>query len=73
MMTNAMKEFSLDDLHLARPSKQGAALRDYDSVRRAIGFISEQWRTQLTGAQIQQIVDAHREQMERFGYVPEGY
>ena len=48
MMTNAMKEFSLDDLHLARPSKQGAALRDYDSVRRAIGFISEQWRTQPT-------------------------
>ncbi|MCP4636878.1 MAG: helix-turn-helix domain-containing protein, partial [Methyloversatilis sp.] len=26
----------------------GAALRDYDSVRRAIGFISEQWRTQPT-------------------------
>ncbi|MBL4864616.1 MAG: sulfotransferase domain-containing protein [Rhodobiaceae bacterium] len=34
---------------------------------------TEQWRTQLTDAQIQQIVDAHREQMERFGYVPEGY
>ncbi|MDH8639151.1 AraC family transcriptional regulator, partial [Klebsiella pneumoniae] len=32
----------------AKPSKQGAALRDYDSVRRAIGFISEQWRTQPT-------------------------
>ena len=48
MMTSAMKDFSLDDLHLARPSKQGAALRDYDSVRRAIGFISEQWRTQPT-------------------------
>ncbi|OJU18663.1 MAG: 6-O-methylguanine DNA methyltransferase [Afipia sp. 62-7] len=43
-----MKDFSLDDLHLARPSKQGAALRDYDSVRRAIGFISENWRTQPT-------------------------
>ncbi|NGX93718.1 MAG: methylated-DNA--[protein]-cysteine S-methyltransferase [Candidatus Afipia apatlaquensis] len=38
----------LTDLKLAKPSKQGAALRDYDSVRRAIGFISEQWRTQPT-------------------------
>ncbi|TKT73922.1 methylated-DNA--[protein]-cysteine S-methyltransferase [Afipia massiliensis] len=38
----------LPDLRLAKPSKQGAALRDYDSVRRAIGFISEQWRTQPT-------------------------
>ena len=47
-MMTAMTKISLDDLHLARPSKQGAALRDYDSVRRAIGFISEQWRTQPT-------------------------
>jgi AraC family transcriptional regulator of adaptative response/methylated-DNA-[protein]-cysteine methyltransferase len=36
------------ELRLAKPTKQGAALRDYDSVRRAIGFISEQWRTQPT-------------------------
>lgn len=43
----AMKSM-LTDLKLAKPSKQGAALRDYDSVRRAIGFISEQWRTQPT-------------------------
>ncbi|WP_046828105.1 methylated-DNA--[protein]-cysteine S-methyltransferase [Afipia massiliensis] len=51
MMTTAkmpaMKSM-LPDLRLAKPSKQGAALRDYDSVRRAIGFISEQWRTQPT-------------------------
>lgn len=47
-MMTAMTKISLDDLHLARPSKQGAALRDYDSVRRAIGFISERWRTQPT-------------------------
>ncbi len=46
-MTTAMKSM-LPDLQLAKPSKQGAALRDYDSVRRAIGFISEQWRTQPT-------------------------
>ncbi|WP_425989669.1 methylated-DNA--[protein]-cysteine S-methyltransferase [Afipia sp. DC4300-2b1] len=47
MMNTAMKSM-LTDLKLAKPSKQGAALRDYDSVRRAIGFISEQWRTQPT-------------------------
>ena len=29
-----------------RPGAQDAALRDYDSVRRAIGFISEHWRAQ---------------------------
>lgn len=30
----------------ARPAPRSAALRDYDSVRRAIGFISENWRDQ---------------------------
>ncbi len=45
---NAIATTPLDELRLAKPSKQGAALRDYDSVRRAIGFISEQWRTQPT-------------------------
>lgn len=44
---SAMKSM-LTELKLAKPSRQGAALRDYDSVRRAIGFISEQWRTQPT-------------------------
>ncbi len=43
MMTTAINSLPAD-LQLAKPSKQGAALRDYDSVRRAIGFISEQWR-----------------------------
>ena len=30
------------------------------------------WRKELTAEQAQQIVDAHRDQMMRFGYVPEG-
>lgn len=47
MMNTAIKP-PLTEMHLAKPSSQGAALRDYDSVRRAIGFISEQWRTQPT-------------------------
>ena len=31
------------------------------------------WRDELTDRQVQAIVDAHRPQMERFGYVPEGF
>ena len=31
---------------LTKPGAQNAALRDYDSVRRAIAFISERWRAQ---------------------------
>jgi hypothetical protein len=30
-----------------------------------------QWKEVLTSAQIARIVDAHQEQMERFGYLPE--
>lgn len=29
-----------------------------------------QWKEVLTPAQIARIVDAHKEQMERFGYLP---
>lgn len=36
------------DHRTTRPGPQAAALRDYDSVRRAIGFISENWRDQPT-------------------------
>lgn len=32
-----------------------------------------QWRTVLSREQVAAIVSAHREQMTRFGYVPEGY
>jgi hypothetical protein len=32
-----------------------------------------QWREKLTEAQIRRVVSEHREQMARFGYVPEGY
>jgi len=37
---------AINDHRLAKPGSQNAALRDYDSVRRAIAFISEHWRTQ---------------------------
>jgi hypothetical protein len=31
---------------------------------------AEQWKDVLTPAQVQRIVDAHGEQMRRFGYLP---
>ncbi len=39
---------AVNDHRLAKPGAQDAALRDYDSVRRAIAFISEHWRAQPT-------------------------
>jgi AraC family transcriptional regulator, regulatory protein of adaptative response / methylated-DNA-[protein]-cysteine methyltransferase len=43
-----MMNLAINDHHLTRPGPQSAALRDYDSVRRAIAFISENWRGQPT-------------------------
>src|SRR5246127_1503968 len=43
-----MITLAVHDIRLAKPGSQNAALRDYDSVRRAIAFISEHWRTQPT-------------------------
>ena len=39
---------AIHDQRLAKPGHSSAALRDYDSVRRAIAFISEHWRNQPT-------------------------
>jgi AraC family transcriptional regulator, regulatory protein of adaptative response / methylated-DNA-[protein]-cysteine methyltransferase len=50
-----MMNLAIHDRHLSQPGSQNAALRDYDSVRRAIGFISEHWRAQPT---IEAISDA---------------
>jgi len=44
-----MMTLAIHDHSLAKPGpQQSAAMRDYDSVRRAIAFISEQWRQQPT-------------------------
>jgi AraC family transcriptional regulator, regulatory protein of adaptative response / methylated-DNA-[protein]-cysteine methyltransferase len=43
-----MMTLAIHDQRLTKPGQQSAALRDYDSVRRAIGFISEHWRSQPT-------------------------
>ncbi|MDB5484553.1 MAG: hypothetical protein JWR73_1221 [Tardiphaga sp.] len=39
---------SIDSHRTTKPGPQSAALRDYDSVRRAIAFISARWRDQPT-------------------------
>jgi AraC family transcriptional regulator, regulatory protein of adaptative response / methylated-DNA-[protein]-cysteine methyltransferase len=44
-----MMTLAIHDQSLAKPGpQQSAAMRDYDSVRRAIAFISERWRQQPT-------------------------
>jgi AraC family transcriptional regulator, regulatory protein of adaptative response / methylated-DNA-[protein]-cysteine methyltransferase len=50
-----MMNLAIDEHRLAKPGPQNAALRDYDSVRRAIAFISEHWRAQPT---IESMADA---------------
>jgi AraC family transcriptional regulator of adaptative response/methylated-DNA-[protein]-cysteine methyltransferase len=50
-----MMNLAMNDHRLTKPGPQNAALRDYDSVRRAIGFISEHWRAQPT---IESMADA---------------
>src|SRR6202041_4087044 len=53
-MNDAMN-LTMNDLRLAKPGTQNAAMRDYDSVRRAIAFSSEHWRAQPT---IESMADA---------------
>ena len=50
-----MMNLAINDHRLTTPGSQTAALRDYDSVRRAIAFISEHWRQQPT---IESVADA---------------
>jgi AraC family transcriptional regulator of adaptative response/methylated-DNA-[protein]-cysteine methyltransferase len=50
-----MMNLAINEHRLARPGPQNAALRDYDSVRRAIAYISEHWRGQPT---IEAVADA---------------
>jgi len=47
--STSIMTLAIHDQRLAKPGPQNnAALRDYDSVRRAIAFISEHWRSQPT-------------------------
>src|SRR5438094_120917 len=54
--SKSMMTLAIHDQRLAKPGTHNtAALRDYDSVRRAIAFISERWRAQPT---IEAVADA---------------
>src|SRR5438874_7859082 len=53
--SDSMMITAIQDQRLAKPGFQAAAMRDYDSVPRAIPFISEHWRTQPT---IEAVADA---------------
>src|SRR5260370_3933201 len=50
-----MMNLAINDHGRTKPGPHNAALRDYDSVRRAIAFISERWRAQPT---IESMADA---------------
>ena len=53
--------------------RQGFRERSPNSKRFFRAGRKGQWRTGLTRDQVGALVDAHREQMERFRYVPKGY
>jgi len=50
-----MMNLAVAEQRLAKPGPLDAELRDYDSVRRAIAFISKQWRSQ---PEIEAVADA---------------
>jgi hypothetical protein len=64
-----------------------AGFQSLSSMERKHGFVEasqkterffrqgkmNQWREVLSREQVRRIVDVHREQMQRFGYVPAGY
>jgi len=50
-----MMTLAIHDPRLTQPGPESVALRDYDSVRRAIAFISKNWRAQPT---VEAIADA---------------
>jgi AraC family transcriptional regulator of adaptative response/methylated-DNA-[protein]-cysteine methyltransferase len=50
-----MMNLEITSQRLVKPGPLVAELRDYDSVRRAIAFISKHWRTQ---PEIEAVADA---------------
>ena len=50
-----MMNLAMTNHRPAKPGPTSAAMRDYDSVRRAIAFISENWRNQ---PEIEAVADA---------------
>jgi AraC family transcriptional regulator of adaptative response/methylated-DNA-[protein]-cysteine methyltransferase len=46
IMMNLARDLAMTEHRPIKPGQRDAALRDYDSVRRAIGFMHSQWRDQ---------------------------
>lgn len=64
---SSFKELSKQESQTGFKEKSDHAQRFFNVGKR------DQWREKLTEAQIKRIVEGHREQMERFKYVPLGY
>jgi AraC family transcriptional regulator of adaptative response/methylated-DNA-[protein]-cysteine methyltransferase len=54
-MMNLARDIAMNDHRPIKPGLRDAALRDYDSVRRAIGFMHGQWKDQPS---IEDVADA---------------
>jgi sulfotransferase family protein len=57
----------------AQEERQGFKERSPSAERFFRAGRAGQWRTELNADQIRRLVEAHRVQMARFGYLPEGY
>lgn len=64
---SSFKELSSQEAKAGFKEKSEHAQRFFNVGKR------DQWRSKLTEEQVKRIVDGHREQMERFKYVPRGY
>ena len=71
-LERAIAHASFDSLQ-AQEQAQGFVERSEASARFFRVGKKDQWREVLNDSQIAAVVAAHREQMQRFGYVPEGY
>ena len=71
-LRNAIRFSSFTEMRKQEDSS-GFIERSPNSKRFFRAGRKNQWRTSLTRAQVTKIIDAHREQMRKFKYLPAGY
>ncbi|WP_025897345.1 sulfotransferase domain-containing protein [Sneathiella glossodoripedis] len=71
-LVQAIKQSSFKSLK-SMEKKDGFVERSRHSKAFFRSGKTDQWKSKLTAAQIRQIVDANRQQMQRFNYIPDGY
>lgn len=71
-LTAAIEKSSFNRLK-EQEDKEGFREKPKDAKRFFREGRADVWKEQLSREQAQRIVEAHREQMKRFGYVPEGF